>query len=285
MPRAPRAPKGYREFDWPLFHTIPFRFGLQTYSATTKLSTILPLFFHDNEVIATPSTTAVNPKNAAHAESAEMGILSNSIVPKLKLNFTVRMTEAAIETDKLREIHFMWYPIYIAFVENLIAFDEKTGDTIEEILNLTHSTTDEVTTPVWGANDLFNASLLPASVTGLTTDQKIENVNWSEANRNRLFQGLKYYGNAGKLRTSVGRMHHFNVTRDRSYRYSTDNFTVGKVKSGNPYTFCAINIITDETDKDTSSLIGTETTNIEHLRIHGRISFQEWNHMFNQDTE
>ncbi len=73
MVRAPRAPRGYREFDFPLYHTIPFQFGLRTFTSTAQGGTILPLFYHDNEVIASPSTTYVNPKHPSMAESAEMG--------------------------------------------------------------------------------------------------------------------------------------------------------------------------------------------------------------------
>jgi len=285
MARAPRPPRGYKEDDWPLFHHIPFEFTLRTYSSPTNLGTILPLFYHDNEVIASPTTTAVNPKHASFTESVEMGILSGSIIPKVSFNFSAQLTKLAIETDKIRTIHFSWMPIYIAFVENLTAFDERTGDLLEEVLDLVHDTTDEVTFPLWNATKLDDGFLMPTSTQGLTTTQVMEGVSFTNTIRQRFYKALKYYGNSAKLKASIGRVNHVNVTRDRPFIFSSGNFTNPKVKAGNPYMFCGVRIMTDETDQVTSRIKTGDVTNIAHLRFNGSIDFQEWNHMFLQDTE
>ncbi len=285
MPRAPRAPRGYKEFDYPLFHHIEFEFGLRTYSVVGNSSTMLPLFYHDNEVIASPSTTAVNPKHASFSETSELGVLSGCIVPKVNFNFSATLTKGAIETDKIRTIHMKWYPIYIAFLENLDAFDELTGTDIESILDLTHDTTDEVTIPNWNGTDTDSSWTMPTSVQGLTTTQESECITRAQAQRNVLYQAMKYYSNGGKLRKSIGKIHHVTINRDRPYRFNSNNFTAPKVKSGNPYMFCGILYELDETDQHNSILKTAEVTNIEHVRVNGSIDFQEWSHMFNQDTE
>ncbi len=104
--------------------------------------------------------------------------------------------------------------------------------------------------------------------------------------RSLMFDALKYYGNGAKLRASIGKIRKVTVTRDRPYRFFSNNFTQPKVKRSNSYMFCGVNFFVPiEGDAIVDQILeaGVCTDNKTSLFFKGRTSFQEWNLAWDQN--
>ncbi len=168
MARAPRAPRGYIQGDFPLHHEIEWFFGLTADSAPTTGAncTSLPLFFHD-EGAEDPTAINVNPRHASFDVSTQMNCVSHSIIPRTNFNFSVTMSEDMIEVSKARAIRFKWFPFYMSFRDDL-AEDDRTGVTLDGILELTRLAVSEEMHPTYDTHKLLDAWTMPANQAGLT---------------------------------------------------------------------------------------------------------------------
>ncbi len=222
-----RQPKGYTQKQYPLHHDFMYKFNLYLEN-TAKDATICTLI--RSSLAATGSENVeVNPKNAALVEETGPTIFQDSIIPRMSLGIQAAMTIPGIETDKVRSLRFDWCPIYTAFLDDLEATDKVSGLQIEDILELQHDTTNEDVYPLNASK--INGTQPLSTVTdadeafgdfGLTTNATLESVAFD---KDVYFDAMKYYTNGAKLRKVAPKMHSARVSRDRPYRYFSNNFT------------------------------------------------------------
>ncbi len=281
-------PKGYASTDYPLPHNTGFSISLNGEDETLN-STIIPLF-RMTEACINPEGIEVNPTNANFAEENGVSIFRGSIVPRVMFHFDAWLTKGAVETDKIRHMKFKWMPIYTSFLNSLDASDEKTGTDIESQLELQHDTGNKDVYPLYVTSEklLGITSGLPLNTLGysealadwgLSTSNLIESVAFSEAD---FYDTMQYKTNAGMLKKVVGPMRTVTLTRDRPYRFFSNNFTAPQVKRGNPYTFCGILFHLPQGETQGQNFSSIATTNIPHINISGGIRFDEWNTVFDQ---
>ncbi len=280
-------PKGYQSTDYPLPHRYGFSLSLSGENEA-KNSTIFPLF-RMSEACINPEAIEVNPTNANFSEELGASIFRGSIVPKIMFHFDAWMTKGAIETDKLRHIKLKWMPIYTSFLNSLDAADEKTGTDIESIMELQHETTNKDVYPLYTGTKLdgvtYNVPLNTLGYTevfgdyGLSTNAILESVAFSDSD---FYNTMQYKTNAGMLKKVVGPMRTVNLTRDRPYKYFSNNFTAPQVKRGNPYTFCGILFHVPQGEQQGQNFASADTTAINHINVSGGVRFDEWNPVFDQ---
>ncbi len=288
----PSTPRGYWAEEYPLPHINHGYFGLTMMTAINKQSTILPLF-RSTEKLVNPENVAVNPRNTAFALETGLSCYVGSIIPKTSFSLTAKLSTGAIETDKIREAVFYWWPLYTTFVENLDASDSKTSTTVGDLVELIPSAGDKQVKPNYNGTDLTTQSIELISSGaeafaswGLTTDDKLEGVTTDHAT---LLEAMRFYTIKGMIGTTVGRMRRVRLSRDKGYHFHSNNFTQPKVKRMNEYTMCAIMIHVPP--KDTSSdghfniNQGNTISNIDHIIFNYRIAFDEWNSNFDQGAQ
>lgn len=247
----------------------------------TKDATIFTLF-RSSEVVTGVEAIEVNPTNGNFSEDSGPLVAMNSIIPKLTINMKVTMTKSATETDKLRAVKFKWMPIYSAFLDSLEAEDTKTAVQIEDILELQHDTTNKDTYPLFSTTKLSIGPQPMSDINstevfgdyGLTTNSTLESVAFDEE---LLWDSLKYYTNAAKLRKQIGKVHAVTITRDRPYEYFSNNFTYPAVKRANPYTFCGILMWVPQVGSIGQFQTAGETSAVDHLYVNMSVRFSEWN--------
>ncbi len=288
----PSTPRGYWAEEYPLYHKNQGHFGLSMHATSVaKEGTILP-FFRSTEKLVNPENVNVNPRNAGFAEESGISCYIGSIVPKLKTSFNIKLSSAAIETDKIRTAVIYWWPLYNSFVEGLDAIDSKTGDTVSTVVDLVPSTGDKQVKPNYNGTDLssqavddFSSGVEAFGSWGLTTDAKIEGVGMS---MNLLNDAFRYYTTKGMIRSILPRMNRVVINRDRSYNYWSRNWTYPKVKRSNEYTFCGIGLFCPQREgADGAYNInhGDTLTNIDHFSISYVTEFEEWNSNFDQGAQ
>ncbi len=281
-------PRGYRSAEYPLPHSTAFGFSLAGVNET-KNTTIYSIF-HASESAVNPETVEVNPSNAAFAEDAGACIHPGSIIPKVRLTFQAHLTDAAVETDKLRALKFYYMPIYTAFIDTLEAEDTRIGATseIQDIIGLSSNSASKRVLPLYSGTDMLNPSnvglsTIPYTETfanyGLTTNALIESVAFD---KQVWLDALHYYSNQGMLRKVCGPMKQVTVTRDRPFNFFSNNFTNPMVKRGNPFTFCGIMFHMDLIGSVDQYHAFDGATDVAHITIGGRVRFDEWNSSFDQ---
>ncbi len=281
-------PPGYRNDDHPLQHESGWHGSLNA-EDETKNSTILTLF-HMTEAAAAPENVEVNPTNTNFATDGGVACHRGSIIDNVKFHLKIAMTKNAIETDKLRVLKVKWFPIYISFLDNLTAEDEKLTTEVEDLLHLQHDTTNKDTYPLYTAAKLVNAGNVGLSTIpftelladiGLDTAATLESVAFNE---NTFWKAMHYYSNGGMLRKSIGQMHSLTIRRDKEYEYFSRRVTQPKVKRMNPYTFCGIMLHLPQMASNEQFGHEGSTTNIDHIDFQATIQFDEWNTAFEQAT-
>ncbi len=275
-------------WQFPLPHDFLFGFGLTADSAaSTKRSTIVPYLFQDNAIVDY-ETIKVNPENADFAVSARPNCAAGSVVNKAMVSWLAYCPGA---TSEISSMNFKYMNIHTSMLNRLEAFDKKTGDTIEDILELQHETTDEQAGPLFNNAKLFEGHKsgsfdYHADVPFLTTTQQPEGVGFD---MEKYFDALHYYTNKEMLRQVTDRVMSFQISvkdknvpgRDKFIRH-VQNVVPSMCKFQNPYTFCG-GVFDVPIQGDVNQIIPlVETlTQIEHLTILGRVRFNEFNPDFN----
>lgn len=291
MAKRKFPPKGYAAIEYPLPHEMRYSFGLLGENEA-KNSMIVTLI-RTSEDLGTPETIEVNPHNNAFVEESGPTIHLNSIIPRMNLKFTARMTTAAIETDKMRSLIFNWMPIYMAFEDDYVAKDVMTNTEVEDILEMSHTaaTGNKRGTPLQSTvkSDTTNhASVQPLNAVSdtevfgdynLTTNTILE---FQAFDTNLFWDAMDHFSNRGKLQKVVGKWHTQVVTRDRPFIYSSHNFTYPTVKRGNPWTYCGILFHLPQGVDFNQHFNAGETTVIEHLSIDLLCKYDEWLPDFDQ---
>ncbi len=272
-----------RTWVYPRIHNFEFGFGLDADdAAATKNSTIVPYLTQDNALVDL-ETIKTNPENADFAVVDYPNVAAGSYIP----NITVRWVMYLRPTDT-EIVHLMvnTMPIYTSFLNRLDAFDKKTGDDIETILELTHETTDEQVYPLWNGVKLYEGAGTydyAAEVEGLTSTQQPEGVAFD---KELFFDAMHYYTNKQMLKQVTGRMKNYTVSEPlvphgRSIVTGGSNMVPSVAKFSNPYMGCFELFHVPQAGTRSQYHLGAGVTAVEHLTVKGFVRFNEYNPDFN----
>ncbi len=275
-----------RTWRFPRMHNFEFGFGLTADSATTTMrSTIVPYVFQDDVAIDL-ETIITNPANSGFAVSSAPNCVSGSYIPSIRVNWVMYMEPADTELTHLM-VNTM--PVHTAMLNRLDAFDKKTTEDIETILELTHETDEEQTLVLWNGTKLYEQSLdkfdYHADVEGLTTTQRPEGVAFD---KDKFFDAMHYYTNRDMLKQVTGgmRTHILSepiIPHGRSIVTGGMNKVPSMCKIANPYMFCGeLFHVPPENDRAQYS-IGTSATAKAHLWVKGFCRYNEYNPDFNME--
>ncbi len=267
---------------YPRIHNFDFGFGLSA-EATAKASTIVPYVMQDNALVDL-ETIKTNPENADFAVIAHPNCHAGSYVPKVNVNWMMFIPTADTE---IISIVMNTMKLGCAFLNRLDAFDKKTGDDIETILELTHETTDEQAYPLWNGTKLFEGAgtydydpLVP----GLTTTQQPEGVAFD---KELFFDAMHYYTNKQMLKSVSSNMKTYLISEPivphgRSVvKFSRTYSLPPACKFMNPYTFHGELFHLPQVGSLSQLQLAGETTAIEHVTVKGFVRFYEYNPDYN----
>ncbi len=209
--------------------------------------------------------------------------MKGSVIGMLASNWTAFIPDANTEIEIVK---FNTLPIHTAMLNRLDAFDQKTGNDIETIIELQHETTDEQTGALYNNTKLFEsqgARDLATSVPFLTTDGQLEGVAFDKT---LFFNAKRYYSNKRMLQEVTGTMRTHQVSEPlsphgraiiRGGHKSVDSMC----KFQNPYTYQATLFHLPQAD-DLFQFHDSDTiSDIEALTVKGDIFFLETNQDFN----
>ncbi len=276
-------------YDWPkvvwqnpLVHDFTWGFGLSM-EASTKAATIIPVLFQDNAIIDY-ETIKTNKENDDWAVSARPNCAAGSYVPKAMITWQGWAVSGEVNLMKFNTMN-----IHTSMLNRLDAFDKKTGEDIETILELTHETTDEQAGALYNTTKLFEShgvNDLSTDVPFLTTSGQLEGVMFDQE---KYFDALHYYSNAAMLRKITDRMKTFHLNGTTSDIISfrekvasdMDTRIPSMCKYMHPYTYCGKLFSVPQVGSQYQYAKVADTTAVEHLIVNGRVRFNEYNPDFN----
>ncbi len=269
---------------FPRLHRIYFGFGLDMDDvAATKNSTMVPYMFQDNALIDY-ETIKTNPENADFAIVGNQNTAQGSYVPKVMVSWKAWSPSAEVDVAHLETLR-----IGTSMLNRLDAFDKKTGNDIETILELTHETTDEQCYPLWNTVKLYeghHVSDYDGLVPGLTGTQQPEGIAFDP---NMVFDANQYYTNKEMLRKVTEKMRHHYINGDlakdrRTFEKVVSSFSTripSLCKYQHPYTFCGEIFHLPQAGAINQFAKTGDVTAVEHVTIQGVIRFAEYNPDFN----
>ncbi len=272
-----------RVWEFPLIHNYEFGFGLGAEN-TAKAATIQPYFFQDNALIDY-ELIKTNPENADFAVDATASVRAGSYIPKVHVSW-----EMFIPPSDLEIVHLKCDTMVIntSMLNRLDAFDKKTGEDIESLIEMQHEVTDEQAYPIFNGTKLFEEATdaydMPSTQPGLSGTQQPEGVVFD---KEKFFDAMHYYTNKEmlKLVTQKLRTHLLSepiVPHGRSIVRMTRTFDVAPLcKFQHPYTFCGELFSVPQAGTRTQYHMAANTTDKEHLRVRGYVRFFEFNPDFN----
>ncbi len=270
---------------YPRVHNFEFGFGLSA-DAATKASTIQPWIMM-NDSIEDYETIKTNPENDDFAVVNYPDIAAGSVVPRVMVDYSLY-----IPSSDTQLVHLMCNTmrIHTSMKNRIDAFDKKTGDTTQSILELEGETSDTICYPLYNGTKLFEAGGTFDTTykdgfadVGLGTDLQPEGVAFV---KETFFDARQYYTNKSMLNLMTDKMKSYVISEPLvsgksvihvHYNYSTPSLC----KFANPYTFCGELFHVPQAGSIDQYHIATETSAIEHLRVKGRIRFKEYNTDFN----
>ncbi len=285
----PRRIHNVSKADWPRLawkfpkiHNFNFGFGLSA-EDTNKASTIVPYMFQDNAMVDYENIKT-NPDNADFAVVSYPNCTAGSYVPEITVGWKMFIPTADTEIISM-VVNTM--KLGSAFLNRLDAFDKKTGNDIETILELQHETTDEQVYPLWNGTKLFEGAGTydyDAIVPGLTTDQQPEGVAFD---KQLFFDAMHYYTNKEMLKSVTQKMKSYLVSEaivphGRSViTYSKTLQVPPACKFMNPYCFFGELFHVPQVGSLSQLMLASSTTAIEHLTVKGFCNFNEYNPDYN----
>ncbi len=267
---------------YPRIHNYNFGFGLSA-EAITKAHTIVPYMFQDNALVDYENIKT-NPENADFAVVDYPNCCAGSYVPKITVGWSAFIPTADTEIIMMT---FNTMRLGCAFLNRLDAFDKKTGNDIETILELQHETTDEQAGPLWNGTKLFEGGGTydyAAEVPFLTGTQQPEGIAFD---KELFFDAMHYYTNKQMLKSVTSGMRTYTVTEPivpfgRSLIRGGGTYSIPPAcKFMNPYTFHGELFSVPQVGDRTQLQLAGETTAIEHLTVKGFVRFLEYNPDFN----
>ncbi len=270
-----------RVFEFPLIHEYNFGFGLSL-EDETKNSTIVPYLIQDNALVDFENVKT-NPENADFTTVAYPNVMAGSRVPWCLVNWSMFLTPTDTEVT-ICKVNTM--RIHTAMLNRLDAFDKKTTNDVETILELTHEVTDEQAYPLWANVKLFESQGTydyHANVPGLTTDQQPESVAFDKA---LYFQARQYYTNREMLNQVTDRMQTHTlvepiVPHGRAMSITSTKRVNSINKFAQPYSFAGELFHLPQVGQKDQYHQASQTTAIEHVSVVGSVFFPEINPDFN----
>ncbi len=281
--RASRKDWPRLTWQYPEIHNFEFGFGLSA-EDVNKASTIVPFMFQDNALVDYENVKT-NPENADFAVVAYPNTMAGSYIPKMNISWVMYLKPDDTEISQLKVDTMQ---INTAMLNRLDAFDKKTGNDIETILELTHETTDEQAGPLFNGTKLFESGGTYdydfTKVPFLTTDGQPEGVAFD---KEMFFDAMHYYTNKEMLKVVTQNMRNYTIVEPivphgRSMvSFSRTINTPSLCKFQNPYTFCGQLFSVPQVGSRSQYHLASETTAIEHLTVKGYVRFYEYNPDFN----
>ncbi len=271
---------------YPRIHNFDFGFGLSAENVL-QAHTIVP-YMYQNNAIVDYETIKTNPENADFAVVAYGDVCAGSYIPNISVVWTAVVPPSDTEIVHLR---FDTMEIGISMLNRLDAFDKKTGEDIETILELQHATDDEIAYPLFNGTKLFEsggtydiAPLGGFADIGLSTTGQPEGVAFD---KEKFFDAMHYYTNKEMLKLVTNRMNTHIVSEPlvphgRSMIMGGRNINVPSLcKFAHPYDLCSELFSVPQVGDRTQYHLAGETTAIEHLMVKGHVRFFEFNPDFN----
>lgn len=279
-------PRGYRSSEFPLPHD--FSYDMKLTAEDEVQNTAMLTLIRATDLATNIDTVVVNPKHASFAEETGTSIAMDSIIPKIKFSLRINLTKAAIETDKMRSAHLVWYPVYNAFKDMMDAIDLESGLTYGALAGVEDSGGSHDAQYIASGTNFTAADVMPMNTVlftevfgdhGLSVNTALESF---ALDQNNLFDAMKYGTIRGLLRKGIGKMHHVTVGIDKPYHYFSNNFTNPTVKRGNPFTFCGVVVHLFMGSTPDQYFNTDDTTDIGHVNVGARVNYDEWNPHFDQ---
>ncbi len=274
-----------RVWNYPRMHNYEFGFGLSA-DDTNKASTMVPYLFQNNALVDYEDIKT-NPQNADFAVVAYGDTLAGSYVPNIQVRWVMFIPPSDTEITHLQVDTL---GVHTSMLNRLDAFDKKTNNDIETILELTHDTGDELTKVLWNGTKLFESGgtydYAPAggfADIGLSTDGQPEGIAFD---KEMFFDAQHYYTNKEMLRTVTSRMRNYTlsepiVPHGRSIITGGMNQVPSLCKFQHPYTFCGEIFSVPQSGARSQYHLAGETTGVEHVQVKGFVRFNEFNPDFN----
>ncbi len=261
---------------YPRPHNRLLQFQLSSVVAD-NYATIIPLIAND-EGLGDPDLYKAHPEHASFTEVDDANCYPDSYINRLNVHIYLSLSKLCWNTDKIEELRCFVMPIYMSFLEDYTANDEKSTLDVSEILKLQKESTDRQGYPLFNGTKLIGDILETGSLqAGLTTNTLLEGVDFSMG----IFRdALQYYTNMGKLKNSVGYGKWYTVKRRGTKHISMNIKLNSKVKRMNPYTFCGVLIYTPQTGSGYTLHISADDSAIQHLNVNVITRFLEWNENF-----
>ncbi len=269
-------------WKFPRIHNYEFGFGLSA-DSTNQASTILPYMWQNNAIIDYEDIKT-NPENADYATVAYGDVCAGSYVPRIQRLWVATIPPTDTEVTHL---NFDTMQIGISMLNRLDAFDKKTNNDIETILELQHATDDEITFPLFNGTKLFETGgtfdytpLSGFADIGLSTDGQPEGVAFD---KEMFFDAMHYYTNKEMLRSVTSRLRNHTVSEPivphgRSVVVKSGTMNVPSLcKFANPYMFCGELFSVPQSGTRSQYHLAGETTAVQHLMIRGFTRFFEFN--------
>ncbi len=266
----------------PHSENISFRFGLET--AVVNQATIIPICHYD-EGLQTASLLETNPENAAFVVDGTSSIYPDSTIENIFIELTMELTKDALEVDKVHHLRFAYMPIFMNFLEDYNPIDELSTNSVEDILEMTHETTDRQGSPLFNNVKMIignpNNFLYGTTVPGMDTTQQPEAVAFAPET---YYDGLQWYTNAGKLKSAQGGLKWRSLTKNRPVFRTRINLH-STIKRANEYMFGGILIYVPQAGSNLQTLLVGETTNVAHVHCQLKTRYYEWNENFNNAAD
>ncbi len=265
--------------NYPRVHDIrnSWFHGMETGVANT--TTIYPLVMQD-EGLGAPDSYNAHPEHASFVEETGPNCFPESRINLVISKLKFALTKGALETDGLSTVTCAFMPIFCAFKDDLDAQDELSTLKVSDILELQSESTDRQAYPLYNGVKMVekfsNSALLDTTVPGLTTTQVLEGVAFQP---NKFYDAIQYYTNANKIKSCVGGLKWFTLSRNRPIANIKIKLR-SKVKRMNPYTFFGVMTFVPQVDSYEQIPTSGDTTNIPHVAVSSETRYYEWNQDF-----
>lgn len=252
-----------------------------SFSLEGEDATMHPVVHYD-EGLGITNAYEANPEHANFTQSAGSSCYPESTVDNIFAKLEVSLTKGALETDKLHVVKFAVLRNYTQF-EDQAAVDELTSATIATILELQQESTDRQAFALYTGTKMpekyTNSSLLAAEEEGLTTNQKIESVNFDPY---AYYDSIHYYTIAGKMKACQGGLKWYTLTKNKPF-VNIPIHIHNKVKSMKQYAQESVMIYVPNSGSYYQIPIATDTTAINHVDCIFSYRYNEWNRNYNME--
>ncbi len=282
-------PAGYNRRDKPLPHEFAYQVGFDITNTGMEAHTITLL--KTTKQSGDPKLIVVNPRNSGFAVDEGPVICYDSIVQKMTIVKEWSMTETSMETDHIPALRIKTMKIMGAFEDAWTPADEKTSETIADLLEVTSDLTNEDVVPTVGGVNLPSSygSIPLSTVTdaeaytdyNLTTNDDPEGIvmDWDG-----IYDAMQYYTNGAKLKSLIGKIKNITLTQNRPFHSSYENkFIPKKIRYGNPHLFFGeLLSVPHYTSLDQLVDKSQSFTSLAHAVCKIHVRFNEWNPDFDQ---